>query len=326
MSSLETPPNPAPPTPPAKLRTGRYGEMEEHELIRLLDTIDDERSRARFRESIYLSIFIWIVVAWFAINYRVILHQPRLVNPVDALKQREMALLNERPNLTRALPRKPSAPTPTIDAKTLERLRAAARAPAPPPPPPPTPPQPTPLPPVATPPPTPPQPRQPIPDAPAPSPKLLGIQPQSAGNAIRSAAEAAARGGGGIPSIPNHPSRHPNVGAGVEILSDTQNVDFNDYLRRLHDIIQNSWDPLLPESTRPPISVKGITGIRFKILPNGQIDGPPILETRSGEHALDVAAWGAITSGGFPALPKEFHGPNLELRCGFYVNEPLPNN
>ena len=35
---------------PLRIRTGRFGELEEHELVRLLDTIEDERARARFRE------------------------------------------------------------------------------------------------------------------------------------------------------------------------------------------------------------------------------------------------------------------------------------
>jgi hypothetical protein len=40
--------------------------------------------------------------------------------------------------------------------------------------------------------------------------------------------------------------------------------------------------------------------------------------------ALDKAAWYAITSEGqFPPLPKQFHGPNLELRCGFFYNTPI---
>ena len=64
MPSLETPPNSAPPTQPIKVRTGRYGELEEHELIHLLDSLDDERSKARFRESIYISIIIYMGIVW----------------------------------------------------------------------------------------------------------------------------------------------------------------------------------------------------------------------------------------------------------------------
>src|SRR5258708_31648846 len=94
MPSLETPPNPAPPsTPPVKVRTNRYGVLEEHELVHLLDSLDDERSRARFRESVYISIIIWLAIGWFVLyGPPVIFHQPRLINPPDVLKQRDKEL------------------------------------------------------------------------------------------------------------------------------------------------------------------------------------------------------------------------------------------
>jgi hypothetical protein len=93
MPSLETPPNSAPPTQPIKVRTGRYGELEEHELIHLLDSLDDERSKARFRESIYISIIIYLGIAWFLFyGPRVLFHQPRLISPVDVLKERDKQL------------------------------------------------------------------------------------------------------------------------------------------------------------------------------------------------------------------------------------------
>ena len=41
---------------------GGIGEMEHHELIHLLDEVDDERARARFREAIYISLIIWLVI------------------------------------------------------------------------------------------------------------------------------------------------------------------------------------------------------------------------------------------------------------------------
>jgi len=101
-------------------------------------------------------------------------------------------------------------------------------------------------------------------------------------------------------------------------------VDFSSYMRRLHDDIQHNWDPLIPEEVQPPLMKKGIVGIRFTILPDGKI-GAMTLETRSGDVALDHAAWNAITSEGqFPPLPRLFHGPQLELRVGFFYNIPLP--
>jgi TonB family protein len=69
---------------------------------------------------------------------------------------------------------------------------------------------------------------------------------------------------------------------------------------------------------------KGIVGIRFSILPDGQI-GDMTLETRSGDVALDKAAWYAITSEGqFPPLPRQYHGPQLDLRFNFFYNQAVP--
>src|SRR5580698_8148047 len=123
MPSLETPPKSAPPNQPVKVRTGRYGELEEHELIHLLDSLDDERSRARFRESIYISVIIWIAIAWFLFyGPRVLFHQPVLRDPIALLKQ------HDKENLTYINPpaRALKAP-PKIDSKTMERLQKQAR-------------------------------------------------------------------------------------------------------------------------------------------------------------------------------------------------------
>ena len=111
--------------------------------------------------------------------------------------------------------------------------------------------------------------------------------------------------------------------AGAQILSDTQGVDFSAYMRKLHYEIQRNWEPLIPEEVQAPLLKKGVTGIIFSILPDGQIGGIK-LESPSGDMALDRAAWNAITSeGGFPPLPREFHGPKLELRVGFFYNKPI---
>ena len=128
MPPLEIPPDPAPtPSAPAKLRTGRYGELEEHELIRLLDTIDDERAKARFRESVYISLFVWTIVAWFLFyGPQVLFHRPRLVNPADVLRQRGITMLNA-PVMPR--PRPVPARIPLFNRRGIHRrgLRAHRR-------------------------------------------------------------------------------------------------------------------------------------------------------------------------------------------------------
>jgi hypothetical protein len=108
---------------------------------------------------------------------------------------------------------------------------------------------------------------------------------------------------------------------GAEILSDTQGVDFNPYLRRILSDIYRNWLPLIPEESKPPLSKQGETLVRFMILPDGRIGGM-WLDGSTHDDAINRSAWGSITSEGqFPPLPSQFHGPNLELRIHYYVNK-----
>jgi hypothetical protein len=115
---------------------------------------------------------------------------------------------------------------------------------------------------------------------------------------------------------------HPGAGSGgVQVLSDTQGVDFNGWLQRWHHETQRTWDPLIPDEVNPPIYKSGMVAIRFKVLPNGRLmDGSVVLEGRSGDVALDRAAWGALVGSNYPPLPRDFHGPYLELRAYFLYN------
>ena len=123
-------------------------------------------------------------------------------------------------------------------------------------------------------------------------------------------------------------SKPHSSSGGVEILSDTQGVDFTAWLARWHRKTERTWGPLLPDEVNPPTLKKGQVLIRFKVLPNGHLmDGSMKLEGRSGDVALDRAAWLAITGSNYPPLPEEFHGPYLELRALFMYNmEPKSVN
>jgi outer membrane biosynthesis protein TonB len=337
MPSLETPPNSAPPTQPVKVRTGRYGELEEHELIHLLDSLDDERSKARFRESIYISLIIYMGIVWFLFyGPRVLFHQPRLISPVEVLKERDKQLtfLDSPKSISRPTP-KPSKAiaeknhSQQLDQKTLQQLQAMRKAaPAPPVTQPaptqaatPTPPAPQP------PPPAPPPTQQALVEAPRPAPTRpnFGNPNQSPGDAIRRAAQDAAHDrGSGDYAPPGGPGGQQGMGAGVQVLSDTQGVDFGPYIRRILSDIKRNWIPLIPEEARPPLNKQGETLIRFTILPDGRIAAMN-LDASSQDTAIDRACWGGITGvGQFPPLPAQFKGPNLELRIDFLTNKPLP--
>ncbi len=331
--TLETPPNPVEPTSPVKVRTGRFGELEEHELIHLLDTLDDERARSSFRESIYISLFVYMIICWFVFyGPRVLFHQPRIIMPSESPRSHEMTNLQLPQDLARQIQRAPKAPAktpaapaprPTVDERAL-KAPAAKPLPAAPQPQPTAPAQqaqPTPLPPLQRPAPPAPPVLATIPDAPKPSPSFGG-QEKSAGDTIRDAVQGAAknRRGGGEYGTAIAPS-HVGVGNSVDVLSDMQGVNFDPYLKKIMREIYNTWIPLIPEEARPPLNKQGVTQIRFIILPDGRIGGMT-LEGSTHDDALNRAAWGSITGvGQFPSLPSEFHGPNLELRIHYLVNQ-----
>jgi outer membrane biosynthesis protein TonB len=313
---------------PIKLASGRFAELDEHELIHLLDSIDDELSKARFRESIYISTIFCLALAWFIFyGPRILFHQPEYKDLISAMKEHDKQITYlETPHVA---PRPPARDVP--DRKTLQQLQQQPRttptAPSEPQPQAPPPPEQahTAAPPVAQPAlplPSAPKPAQaPLVDAPAPNP-TISQNSSSPHDAMQNLLRGA-RSGSGADHAPSPGSSAGPLQAGATILSDTMGVDFSEYMRKLHHDIQRNWDPLIPEEVQAPLMKKGIVGIRFTILPDGKVGGMT-LEFKSGDVALDKAAWYAITSEGtFPPLPREFHGPQLELRVGFYYNTPI---
>ena len=306
---------------------GRHGEWDTHELIKLLDTIEDERARGRFRESLYISFFVWLAIAWFVFyGPRFLWHAPELRDPASVLRERELTELR--------MPTVPRLPTPTvkparpvIDNKTMEHLRETAPRPAPTP----TPSTPQPQPAAAAPPTPPPPPvttnapHVPPPVvAEAPSAQPSFTKAPSAGNAIQQALDAAAhdRSSGSVGNLGGGRSGPLNFGP-AEILSDRQGVDFDPYLRRILGDIQRNWYPLLPPEAGSPLFKQGETYIRFTILPDGSIKSASMhLDGSTHDVAIDKSCWNAITSEGqFPPLPKNFHGPEFELRLHFLTNK-----
>ena len=120
-------------------------------------------------------------------------------------------------------------------------------------------------------------------------------------------------------------SQTGNTGDEVTVVSDTHGVDVTTYTRSvLADVLRN-WQKLLPEETLAPSFRKGVTCIRVTILPDGNLDAMH-LDGSSRDVEIDRSCWTAITSEDhFPPLPLEFHGPHLELRIRFMVNQNVEN-
>jgi hypothetical protein len=322
------------------VRGSRWVDYDTHELLEMISELEDERRWARLREGIWIAVLFHLAllsaITWIP---RYVFKVPRVIDPIDAIKNRkDLSYLDLPPDALREIQPKvkvnPPLPKQTVvDKKTLEALNRAT----PPPPPAPTP-EPQPAAPPAVQPPVPP----PIPpnqqsqsQLEAPRPAAVPARPNFARNSqnpadqLREEMRNASRnpgsgnagnlGGSGL-------ARHPGAGSGgVEVLSDTQGVDFRAWLQRWHHETEHTWDPLIPDEVNPPILKSGMVAIRFKVLPNGRLmDGSLQLEGRSGDTALDRAAWGALTDSNYPPLPRDFHGPYLELRAYFLYNMEPP--
>jgi len=143
----------------------------------------------------------------------------------------------------------------------------------------------------------------------------------SAGKAIQEAARAAAKPGSGGQGNGGDfglgTGAHGRQVGNLEILSDTQGVDFGPYLQRvLHDVKQN-WYNAIPESAQMK---HGNLVIEFAITKDGRVAGMKLIAT-SGDIPLDRAAWAGITaSDPFPELPSDYGGQYLALRFRFYYN------
>lgn len=147
--------------------------------------------------------------------------------------------------------------------------------------------------------------------------KMIEDQMQSAAHEGRGQAPLYVPGG-----PPAAGGRGVGMGYGVDILSDTQGVDFSNYINRLLAALKRNWEAVMPESAR--MGDRGVVFTTFQINPNGSVPSPdPALERTSGKEPLDNAAMAAIhASNPFEPLPSQFHGPYLKLRIVFIYNIP----
>jgi len=102
----------------------------------------------------------------------------------------------------------------------------------------------------------------------------------------------------------------------IEILSDTQGIDFGPYLKDVVENVRENWYRLIPETAQYK---SGKLAIEFNILKSGQIGSMKLVASAGSE--LDRPAWGSITaSNPFRTLPDGFHGEYVALRFRFYYN------
>ncbi len=352
-------PTPLPPTEEGQLALweefdGAGPEITPHLLIQL----EDELERSRTREAFWISVIVHLSLVIFLFMSPKIFPGTKgivLISPADLMRNQQMTYLDLPPDLQKAPKVAPKTDVlsdknriaesrrPMLDKKTLEELKRAGppkipSAPAE---------QQAQSAPQQQARPAQQQPQnqgqgqqqaQLQPGLPQDNPRMAappegtpkfpanfgGIM--SPGSSIEQAARAVAEhrgggsygGGGGDYGV--GPGGRARVQGNLEVLTDTQGVDFGPYLERVLDAVRRNWYNLIPEEARPPLLKKGKVSIEFVILKDGTIKGMN-LRGPSGDVALDRAAWGGITaSAPFAPLPGEFHGPYLGLRFHFYYN------
>jgi outer membrane biosynthesis protein TonB len=162
-----------------------------------------------------------------------------------------------------------------------------------------------------------------------PKPNSLVLPKNSPGRAIQDSMRDAAKMNaprpiGGDGPIPTRGAQagggRGSVGAGIEMLTPTEGVDFNDYLARVYQSVKRNWFAVMPASVE--LGDKGVVSLQFRILKNGGVpDGEPVKVFGSGKEPLDRAAISSIrASNPFEPLPPAFSGPYIELRFTYYYN------
>ena len=313
------------------VRGSRWIDYDTHELLEMIGELEDERRWARLREGALWAILVHLAILLGLFLLPRYVFVPQVVDKTAKLDKDEFTYM-DTPRIRPKIEPKPAIKPPQIDKQTMDEMRKQSTpAPVAPPPPETKPAEQAPV--------------QPAPVQPPPSqqsqvesprPAAVPARPNFAMNSanpadqLREAMQNAARahGSGDTGNLgADKLARHPGAGTGgVQVLSDTQGVDFGNWLQRWHWETERTWDPLIPDEVNPPIYKSGAVAIRFKVLPNGRLmDGSLVLEGRSGDVALDRAAWGALTGSNYPPLPRDFHGPYLELRAYFLYNMEVPH-
>jgi len=350
MPVTQIPPgDPVAPAPPPPEQPGlfeaqpwetAYRRFNPDDVPHLLIQLQDDLSRSRKREALWLSVILHLLFVILLVNSEKLMmllpHRTLLLTTaVDLDKQKDATFLELPPDEQKAT-RRPDAKiisdkdriatskAPQIDREELKHILESSR--------PGRPGEPMQSPAMAqNQPPPPPQenpqqnnnsgfssPAQNNQTAQLQAPPLGGRKPPSfdtpmtAGSAIEKAARAAAAnrgkygsGEGGDYGL-SQGRGGPKALDQAEVLTDTMGWDYSNYLARIVQIVRQNWYNLMPPSVYPPILKQGKLSIEFVILKDGNVSGMTV-RTSSGDVALDRAAWASITaSNPFPPLPKEF--------------------
>lgn len=123
-------------------------------------------------------------------------------------------------------------------------------------------------------------------------------------------------GFGGINSPPS-----PGLqGAGLQLLSDPEGIEWRPYLNQILAIVRRNWMAVIPESVH--MGLRGKVALQIAIVRDGGV-AHLVYSEKSGSRALDEAAVAGVSaSNPLPALPPEFKGERIVVQFNFVYNMP----
>ena len=122
--------------------------------------------------------------------------------------------------------------------------------------------------------------------------------------------------------------KHVQTGCGLEMLTDTEGIDFNTYLRTVYISIRQNWYAIMPPSVQA--GQQGVNKVAFRVMQDGKVPEDFVkLAVHSGKEELDRASLVAIratAAAPFSHLPEKFSHPFIALRVTFYYNMSLKSS
>jgi len=137
---------------------------------------------------------------------------------------------------------------------------------------------------------------------------------------------AAIKNGYVNPLEQNAPASRATAGCTIAILSDTEGVNFNSYLRDAYFSVKKRWFANMPSSVEK--GQQGTNTVEFRVLQDGTVPKNSIKMTaRSEKSDFDAASIEGIQEASpLNHLPEKFSKPFIVLRFTFYYNLPVPKN
>ena len=106
----------------------------------------------------------------------------------------------------------------------------------------------------------------------------------------------------------------------MELLTQTEGIDFNSYLRGVYLAVKKHWFTNMPASVKA--GNRGVVSVEFHIQQDGTVPKESLkIKTSSGKSDLDNASLAGIREAApFSKLPEGYSQPFIELRFTFYYN------